>query len=145
MAIFVVLMAVSAFFLARQFRRDPSRFQRTWNEARRGARDSFPRHYALIGLAIVVGLMMLDLGRWPIVLMVLGGLAFLLFGMAWLREFHILIQLSDDIFPGRNDKLIWGLLLIVLPPVGVWLFRNYRMAHWPDVKPSRPSGWDDLA
>ena len=45
--------------------------------------------------------------------------------------------LRDDDFPGRNDKLIWVFLLLLLAPVGAWLFRSYRLAHWP--QPERTS------
>jgi len=30
--------------------------------------------------------------------------------------------LRDDDFPGRNDKLIWVLMLLVFAPVDPWLF-----------------------
>ncbi len=54
-----------------------------------------------------------------------------LFLRTWRDEFLFLMGLHDDDFPGRNDKLIWVFLLLVLAPVGVWLFRSYRMARWP--------------
>ena len=69
--------------------------------------------------------------RWPWLA------ALILFARAWVREFAYLMRLGDDAFPGRNDKLIWAILLIVLPPVGVWLFRAYREAHWPEAKPAK--------
>jgi len=59
---------------------------------------------------------------------------FVLLTVAWLRQFGFLMQLGDDAFPGRFDKLIWALLLIVLPPVGVLAFWSYREAHWPAKK-----------
>jgi hypothetical protein len=59
-----------------------------------------------------------------------------IFVACWLHEFRTLMLLGDDAFPGRHDKLIWALLLIVLPPVGVWLFRSYREARWPATKPA---------
>lgn len=143
MFILVAIVAVSAYFLVRQVRRNPERFQRNWTAVRREARDSFPRPLALLCLAIVVGLGLGGHERWSIVLMILAGLAVVMFGAAWLREFRFLINLSDDVFPGRNDKLIWGILLIVLPPVGVWLFRSYRAAHWPATKTARTSWFDE--
>ncbi|MFO0960743.1 MAG: hypothetical protein U0800_25455 [Isosphaeraceae bacterium] len=146
MAIFVVLLAVSAFFLSRHIRRDPARARRVWDDVRREARDSFPRPMrpmALACLAAVVGMIVLNHGRWSSVVLALATLAFVAFGLAWLREFRYLINLTDDVFPGRNDKLIWGILLIVLPPVGVWLFRSYRMAHWPEAKAAKASGFDE--
>ena len=47
------------------------------------------------------------------------------------------MRLDDEAFPGRNDKLIWAVLLIVLPPAGVWLFQGYREVRWPVAKPGR--------
>jgi hypothetical protein len=54
----------------------------------------------------------------------------------WRDEFIFLMGLRDDVFPGHNDKLIW-VLLLVLTPVGVWLFRSYRLAHWPRPERTR--------
>jgi len=70
-------------------------------------------------------------------LMVVGAICFEIY----VREFFKLMELSDDDFPGRNDKLIWALFMIVLPPIGVTLFRAYRLRRWPELntKPaSRP-------
>ena len=78
----------------------------------------------------------------PLVLTLLLLAAFVLFARAWLREFTYLMRLSDDAFPGQNDKLIWGILLIVLPPVGTWLFQNYREVHWPEAKPASGKQFD---
>jgi hypothetical protein len=55
----------------------------------------------------------------------------------WRDEFIFLMGLGDDDFPGRNDKLIWVLVLIVFAPVGPWLCRSYRLAHWPQPERSR--------
>lgn len=60
-----------------------------------------------------------------------------LFLRAWRDEFLLLMGLRDDDLPGRNDKLIWVLVLLVFAPVGVWLFRSYRLAHWPQTKRTR--------
>ncbi len=73
----------------------------------------------------------------PVVLALALLAAVVLFARAWLREFTYLMRLRDDAFPGHNDKLIWAILLIVLPPVGAWLFQTYREAHWPEAKPSK--------
>ncbi|AGA28047.1 hypothetical protein [Singulisphaera acidiphila] len=54
---------------------------------------------------------------------------------AWQREFLFLMGLRDDAFPGQYDKLIWAFLLIMMAPVGLWFFRAYRLAHWPEPKP----------
>jgi hypothetical protein len=40
----------------------------------------------------------------------------------------------DDDFPRHPDKLIWALVLLVFAPIGDWLCRSYRLAHWPEPK-----------
>jgi len=68
---------------------------------------------------------------------VFGVLALLVVGAfvyLWQREFQFLMSLRDDDFPGRFDKPIWAVLLITLAPIGFWLFRSYRLAHWPEPK-----------
>lgn len=52
----------------------------------------------------------------------------------WRKEFVFLMGLRDDDLPGRHDKLIWAAVLIAAAPVGVWFFRSYRLAHWPEPK-----------
>lgn len=54
---------------------------------------------------------------------------------AWRNEFLFLMALRDEDLPGRYDKLIWTLVLVMIPPVGFWLFRSYREAHWPEPTP----------
>jgi hypothetical protein len=71
--------------------------------------------------------------------------AALLFARAWLREFAFLMHVGDDAFPGRNDKLIWAVLLIVLPPVGLYLFRAHRRAYWPESDAKAAMVADELA
>jgi len=66
------------------------------------------------------------------ILIVLG-----LYLRTWRDEFVFLMGLRDDDFPGRNDKLIWVLVLLVFAPIGAWLFRSYRLAHWPQPERSR--------
>jgi hypothetical protein len=78
----------------------------------------------------------------PVVLTLAVVAALFLFARAWLKEFTYLMRLGDDAFPGHNDKLIWAILLIVMPPVGAWLFQTYREAHWPEVKPTRADAFD---
>ena len=58
---------------------------------------------------------------------------------AWRYEFLLLMSLSDEEFPGRNDKLIWAAALLIVPPIGVWLFRSYRAARWPEPASLKPS------
>ncbi len=57
-----------------------------------------------------------------------------LLATSWLKEFRFLMNLRDDAFQGHNDKLIWAILMIVLPPVGVGVFRSYRLQRWPAAK-----------
>lgn len=61
---------------------------------------------------------------------------FALFLRAWRREFLFLMSLRDDDFPGRFDKPIWAVMLTTLPPIGLWCFRSYHVAHWPEPSPS---------
>jgi hypothetical protein len=58
--------------------------------------------------------------------------ALLAFSSMWVREFRALMLRRDDEFPGRHDKLVWSAALLLLAPAGVWLFRSYRKAQWPD-------------
>ena len=87
-----------------------------------------------IALLVLAALLVLPMCRWSD-----AGPAgrFVMFARAWVREFAYLMKLRDDAFPGHNDKLIWAILLIVLAPVGTWLFQNYREAHWPEAKPTK--------
>ena len=57
------------------------------------------------------------------------------FTVLWVREFLFLMALRDEDLPGRFDKPIWAMLLIVLPPLGLFLFRSHRLAHWPEPEP----------
>lgn len=84
---------------------------------------------ALVVLAILLPLT-------PALLFFAGLAALYVFAKAWIREFVFLMKLKDTDFPGAHDKLIWAMLLIVLAPVGVWLFHSYREAHWPEAKPA---------
>jgi hypothetical protein len=54
---------------------------------------------------------------------------------AWRSEFLFLMGLRDDDFPGRYDKLIWSVVLTAFAPVGLWFFRSYHLAHWPEPEP----------
>jgi hypothetical protein len=58
-----------------------------------------------------------------------------LFLRAWRSEFLFLMGLRDDDFPGRYDKLIWSVVLTAFAPVGLWFFRSYHLAHWPEPEP----------
>jgi hypothetical protein len=67
-----------------------------------------------------------------VVLLSLGILAW--FVRSWCNEFVFLMGLRDEDLPGRNDKLIWAVVLLVFAPISVWLFRSFRLAHWPEPK-----------
>ena len=58
-----------------------------------------------------------------------------LFLRSWRSEFLFLMGLRDDEFPGRYDKLIWSVMLTAFAPVGLWFFRSYHLAHWPEPEP----------
>ncbi len=69
----------------------------------------------------------------------------LAFAAMWSREFRLLMLRRSDEFPDRLDKLAWVFVLTVLAPVGVWLFRSYRRARWPEAtKATRPHPLDEL-
>ena len=93
-----------------------------------------------IALLVVIAVLVLPL--MPVVLTLALLAALVMFARAWVREFAYLMRLNDDAFPGRNDKLIWAMVLVVLPPVGAWLFQNYREAHWPEAKPGKADLYD---
>jgi len=62
----------------------------------------------------------------------------------WIREIVHLMGLSDDAFPGRHDKLMWFVLLVGLPPIGVPAFAIFRRAYWASAKPVVDSAARDL-
>jgi hypothetical protein len=67
--------------------------------------------------------------------LLLTGLIFLIFFLRALRdEFTFLMGLRDSQLPGRHDKFIWAVTLLFFAPVGLWLFRAYRHAHWPEAE-----------
>ncbi|MFO0954571.1 MAG: hypothetical protein U0835_26095 [Isosphaeraceae bacterium] len=55
-----------------------------------------------------------------------GLLAGVLFARVWVHSFVELMSSPDEAFPGRHDKLVWVLLLVFLPPVGLVCLRDYR-------------------
>ncbi len=91
-------------------------------------------------LLVAVVLLGLVVRQPPFLIVAAFAMAVILFGLEWRREFRFLMGLEDEAFRGRNDKLIWAFLLIVLPPVGVWLFRSHRMAEWPEAETAKKVG-----
>src|SRR5262249_36601347 len=89
-------------------------------------------------LAILVLMLLLSSGLGPrgdfnvfvvVILVALGAFAY-----AWQRQFLFLMSLRDEDFPGQYDKAIWAFVLIALAPISFWMFRSYRLAHWPEPK-----------
>jgi hypothetical protein len=78
--------------------------------------------------------------------LVLAGLLLLvLFVRAWRHEFVALMSCPDDAFPGRNDKLVWTLLMVLIAPVGFSCFRAFRKAHRiPSAARAKPAPIHDL-
>jgi len=66
----------------------------------------------------------------PFLLLLLAVLG--LFLKFWRDEFVFLMGRNDDDFPGRHDKLVWVVVLLVFAPAGTWFFRSYRLTHWPE-------------
>ncbi|MHC5544069.1 hypothetical protein ACYOEI_38070 [Singulisphaera rosea] len=54
------------------------------------------------------------------------------FAWSWRQEFLHLMSLRDEEFAGKYDKLVWALLLIAMPPVGLWFFRASPLARRPE-------------
>jgi hypothetical protein len=102
-----------------------------------------PRWTLIVG-TIVIGFLLITASA-PVFLGLAILAAIALFARAWLREFSFLMGVDDSAFPGRSDKLIWALLLIVLPPVGVYLFRAHRRAYWPESDAKATMVADELA
>jgi hypothetical protein len=101
------------------------------HQARRFRQFKIWQIMVAIALAGVV-LVLLNNGI-PALALLLGGMAILvLFFKAWRDEFVHLMGLRDEDLPGRHDKLVWILFLLLMPPAGVWFFRSYRLQHWPE-------------
>lgn len=66
-------------------------------------------------------------------LFVSGVVLLLTFFTIWRREFRLLMLRRDDEFPGRWDKLGWFLMLTFAAPAGIWLYRSFRKARWPEA------------
>jgi len=72
-------------------------------------------------------------GMFSFLLLCLGFVIW--FVRSWQKEFLFLMGLRDGDFPGRHDKVTWVVMLTAFAPVGVWFFRAYRLAHWPEPAP----------
>jgi len=76
---------------------------------------------------------------------ILVVLALVLLVWFWVVEFVTLMGLGDDSFPGRFDKLVWAVLLILLPPAGMIAFGVFRRAYWATAKPAVDVASHELA
>ncbi len=121
--------------------------QRTWDAYLARLQSSEGPTYIAY---LVLGLVVVGLVLPPF--MALAGVALVVaFVALWVREFVALMSRPDAAFPGRYDKLVWSVLLLVLPPVGLaafwWYRRNHddltRAPHGPDVAGKPPRSADD--
>jgi hypothetical protein len=62
------------------------------------------------------------------------------------RELLSLMARPDDEFPGRRDKTLWMMALILAPPLGVVAFHQFSEARWPAVAkvPAHAAAFDGL-
>jgi hypothetical protein len=110
--------------------------QSTLHERVRRRISQYKLWQLMIAVALLGLLFSMTTVQAPIVPLSLAVLIVLvLFVKAWRDEFILLMGLRDEDFPGRNDKMIWVLVLMFFAPVGTWFFRAYRLTHWPEPEP----------
>jgi hypothetical protein len=104
-----------------------------------------------LGVAVVAAALAISSNLSALLLALLGLAAVVVYTVGWCREFLFLMGLRDDDFSGQFDKPIWAFVLVVTGPVGLWIFRTYRAAHWPssiapvpEPRPAKPSHAPDL-
>jgi hypothetical protein len=56
----------------------------------------------------------------------LTPLLLLLLAFVWAYQFVFLMLMKDDLFPGRSDKLIWGIAFCIMFPVTPFAFIYWR-------------------
>ncbi len=100
---------------------------------------------AVLVLALAFMAFWLMAAALPLAIVAAAVVVVVLLARAWLREFLFLMGVDDSAFPGHHDKLIWAVLMIVLPPVGVYLFRAHRRAYWPESDAKSAQVADELA
>jgi len=61
----------------------------------------------------------------------------------WVGEFSRLMQTTETDFPGRHDRLIWIIVMVVLLPIGALAFWTFRRSHWANQDRFRPFGKPD--
>jgi hypothetical protein len=98
----------------------------------------------MTGVAVAALLLMIfEWGYERILFMTLVSLLVLAWFLRnWRDEFVFLMGLGDGDFPGRHDKVTWVVMLTAFAPIGVWFFRAYRLAHWPEPEPAPSAGID---
>ena len=132
----LIVLIVAAVALAYK---DPRRWMRRLGNAVRSMTAWNVAAVLWVGVMIASIAVSLPLA---LVLAILGFLPF------WGHELWVLMHQDDTVFPGKNDKLIWALVLLLCPPLGVVLFRSYRERNWvsadahakPKVDPAN-EGW----
>jgi hypothetical protein len=96
-----------------------------------------------LGAAVVVAALVFAAwdGAHPGPLFLVAGMFVLgLFFRSWRDEFLFLMSRTDADFPGHYDRAIWAIFMITMAPVGLWFFRSYHLAHWPEPKAERAYG-----
>ena len=111
-------------------------FEQTRDHLAEAVRHIRPYQAALAGLGAML-LLAVYATRSFVPIALLGVAIGLL--LLWGREFVLLMQASDDEFPGRFDKPIWALAILLLPPIGIPAFRAFRHASRIEPKPGRAS------
>lgn len=68
----------------------------------------------------------------------LCGLA-VVFVVFWVSQFIQLMLLSDEDFPGKNDKILWFVTFILLSVIAPGLFAWWKQAYLHERKLDKPS------
>ncbi len=54
------------------------------------------------------------------------GLMGVMCAIFWIVQFVMLMGMPDSAFPGKYDKVVWGLAMVVLTVVAAVAFREWR-------------------
>lgn len=116
-------------------------FEQTRDRIIEAIRQISPVRPVVVGIMSLILLSMLTSGlRLPFLILLSLGLAMV---VCWGREFLLLMQIPDNVFPGRFDKLVWALAIVFVPFLGVPTFWFFRKAHWPGLGArSKPESHD---
>lgn len=120
--------------------------QRWLELAFRRLKSATPWELAAAGALVLLAIVLL-----PFALVVVAVCAILAMIGAWIVEFVRLMRLPDHFFPGRFDKLVWTVVMVALPPIGLIAFWLFRRGYWGDRLPEtgpevyqKPQGaWED--